>query len=107
MISSVYTGAIFLLQISIIFYVRLILKALEYVPIVLEAERRAALSNKEEEYLLKEAAKDEVPDPIFGPPDRKIMATGELFRGPSTGIISEFDIENPGRKFSVEEEKFD
>ncbi|MEH7124208.1 hypothetical protein V7122_05985 [Bacillus sp. JJ1532] len=65
------------------------------------------MSNKEEEFLIKEASKDEVKVPLFGPPDGKIIAVGEMFRGPSTGITSEFDLDNPGRKLREKDERFD
>jgi len=56
------------------------------------------LSNKEEEYLIKKHSKNEVKTPIFGPPDGKIIAAGELFRGPSTGITSEMDLQDAGEQ---------
>jgi hypothetical protein len=65
------------------------------------------LSNKEEEFLLNEANKDQMKIPIFEAPDGKIMATGDMFRGPYTGISSEIDLNNPGNKLSEKEEKFD
>ncbi|QED49075.1 hypothetical protein [Cytobacillus dafuensis] len=65
------------------------------------------MSNREEDFLIKEATKNEIKIPVFGPPDGKIMATGEIFRGPSTGITSEFDLENPGRKLLEKDQKFD
>ncbi|MBY0122867.1 hypothetical protein [Bacillus sp. S/N-304-OC-R1] len=65
------------------------------------------MSNKEEEFLLNEASRNEVPNPLFGPPDGKMIATGELFRGPSTGITSAFDLENPGRNLPEKDELFD
>lgn len=64
------------------------------------------MSNKEEEYLINEASKNEESVPLFGPPDRKIIATGELFRGPSTGITSAFDLKNPGRNLPEKDERF-
>lgn len=65
------------------------------------------MSNNEEEYLINEASKNDVPTSLFGPPDGKIIATGELFRGPSTGITSAFDLENPGRNLPKKDEFFD
>ncbi|KAB2338929.1 hypothetical protein F7731_05140 [Cytobacillus depressus] len=65
------------------------------------------MSNQEEEYLINEATKNEVKVPLFGPPDGKIIATGEMFRGPSTGFISDIDLENPGRKFEKKDKMFD
>ncbi|AND41899.1 MULTISPECIES: hypothetical protein [Cytobacillus] len=65
------------------------------------------MSNKEEEFLLNEASKDEIRIPIFEAPDGKIMATGDMFRGPYTGISSEIDLNNPGNKLSKAEERFD
>ncbi|MBS4191811.1 hypothetical protein KHA94_16605 [Bacillus sp. FJAT-49705] len=65
------------------------------------------MSNKEEDFLIKEATKNEIKIPLFGPPDGKIIATGEMFRGPSTGITSEFDLENPGRQLAEKDQKID
>ncbi|MFE8698143.1 hypothetical protein ACFYKT_17620 [Cytobacillus sp. FJAT-53684] len=65
------------------------------------------MSNKEEEYLLNEALKNETKTPLFEAPDGKILAVGDLFRGPSTGITSDIDLNNPGRKLVEEEVKFD
>ncbi|MCM3707617.1 MULTISPECIES: hypothetical protein [Cytobacillus] len=65
------------------------------------------MSNKEEEFLLNEASKKEIKIPLFEAPDGKIMATGDMFRGPSTGITSEIDLNNPGNKLSRDEVKFD
>lgn len=56
------------------------------------------MSKEEDEYLAREAAKNVVKVPIFGPPDGKILAVGEIFRGPSTGMTSELDLNNPGNK---------
>ncbi|MEW8985804.1 MAG: hypothetical protein AB2401_02130 [Bacillus sp. (in: firmicutes)] len=36
--------------------------------------------------------------PLFEAPDGKILATGDMFRGPSTGFISDLDLNNPGSK---------
>ncbi|MBU8879872.1 hypothetical protein BGM26_12815 [Bacillus sp. FJAT-29790] len=65
------------------------------------------MSIEEDEYLLNEAAKNEVKIPLFEAPDGKILATGEMFRGPYTGINSEIDLNNPGRKLADHEMKFD
>ena len=65
------------------------------------------MSKEEDEFLLREFEKKEEKVPIFGPPDGKILAVGELFRGPSTGITSEIDLNNPGRKLEEREVKLD
>ena len=65
------------------------------------------MSKEEDEFLANEAAKKEVKTPIFGPPDGKILAVGDLFRGPSTGITSELDLNNPGNKLHEEDVKLD
>ncbi|MEK3857609.1 hypothetical protein [Cytobacillus sp. FSL H8-0458] len=65
------------------------------------------MGNKEEEILLNEASKKEIRIPLFEAPDGKIMATGDMFRGPYTGISSDIDLNNPGNKLSRDEEKFD
>ena len=65
------------------------------------------MSKEEDQYLANEAAKKEVKAPLFGPPDGKILAVGDLFRGPSTGITSELDLNNPGKKLPDEEVKLD
>ncbi|MCA1032507.1 hypothetical protein LCL95_15835 [Bacillus timonensis] len=36
--------------------------------------------------------------PFFDAPDDKILAF-DMFRGPTTGVSSEFDLDNPSRKF--------
>ncbi|MDF2904128.1 MAG: hypothetical protein K0S25_1766 [Bacillus sp. (in: firmicutes)] len=41
--------------------------------------------------------------PLFEAPDRKILATGDMFRGPSTGITSDLDLDNPGRNLPEED----
>lgn len=58
------------------------------------------MGNKEEEILLNEASKKEIRIPLFEAPDGKIMATGDMFRGPYTGISSDIDLNNPGNKLS-------
>ncbi|GLB58629.1 hypothetical protein [Cytobacillus sp. NCCP-133] len=65
------------------------------------------MSKKEEEFLLNEASKDQIKIPLFETPDGKIMATGDMFRGPYTGISSEIDLNNPGNKLSKKDEMFD
>lgn len=65
------------------------------------------MSSKEEKFLLNEASKNEMKIPIFEAPDGKIMATGDMFRGPYTGISSEVDLNNPGNKLNEKEDKFD
>lgn len=65
------------------------------------------MSKEEDEFIANEAAKKEVKIPIFGPPDGKIIAVGDLFRGPSTGVTSEFDLNNPGNKLHEKEVKLD
>jgi hypothetical protein len=47
----------------------------------------------------------EVKAPYFDAPDDKILAF-DMFRGPSMGILSNFDLENPGRKQN-ENQQFD
>ena len=65
------------------------------------------MSNKEEEYLINEATKDEIKTPLFEAPDGKILAVGDLFRGPSTGISSDIALNNPGRKQEEKEVRYD
>ncbi|MGN7401301.1 hypothetical protein ACTHO0_15750 [Cytobacillus praedii] len=65
------------------------------------------MSNKEEESLINEATKDEIKTPLFEAPDGKILAVGDLFRGPSTGISSDIDLNNPGRKLEEKEVRYD
>lgn len=65
------------------------------------------MSNQEEEYLLNEANKNKIRIPIFDAPDGKIMATGDMFRGPYTGISSEIDLNNPGQKLNKKDEDMD
>ncbi|WP_445489300.1 hypothetical protein [Niallia sp. 03133] len=61
------------------------------------------MSKSEEEYLL-EQNKEEI-SPFFEAPDKKILATGDLFRGPDTGITSNIDLNNPGQKLMTAEDK--
>ncbi len=65
------------------------------------------MGKKEEEFLLNEANKNQVKIPLFEAPEGKIMAIGDMFRGPYTGISSEIDLNNPGNKLNEREEKFD
>lgn len=39
--------------------------------------------------------------PFFDANDHKILAF-DMFRGPSTGFYSEFDLSNPGRRLETE-----
>jgi hypothetical protein len=64
------------------------------------------MANKEEEYLLKQAGGD-TKVPLFEAADGKILATGDLFRGPYTGFTSDLDLNNPGNKLAPREEKYD
>jgi hypothetical protein len=64
------------------------------------------MSNKEEEKLLREN-KTEVGAPYFEAPDKKILATGDMFRGPYTGVTSEIDLDNPGRPLNKKDELVD
>jgi hypothetical protein len=64
------------------------------------------MANKEEEFLLSQAA-DRTKTPIFEAPEGKIMATGDQFRGPYTGITSDIDLNNPGNKLVNKDEMFD
>lgn len=41
--------------------------------------------------------------PLFDAPDGKILATGDMFRGPSTGFTSDLDLSNPGRNLPEED----
>jgi hypothetical protein len=41
--------------------------------------------------------------PIFEAADGKILATGDMFRGPHTGFASDFDLNNPGRNLAKED----
>jgi len=41
--------------------------------------------------------------PLFEAPDEKILATGDMFRGPSTGFTSDLDLSNPGRNLPEED----
>lgn len=65
------------------------------------------MSNKEEELLLNKASKNKGKTPIFDAPEGKILAIGDMFRGPYTGITSDIDLENPGQKLVKQEEYSD
>lgn len=41
--------------------------------------------------------------PLFDAPDGKILATGDMFRGPSTGFTSDLDLNNPGENLPPED----
>jgi hypothetical protein len=64
------------------------------------------MANKEEEFLLQQAG-DDIKTPLFEAPEGKIMATGDQFRGPYTGISSDLDLKNPGNKLTSKDEFFD
>ncbi|GKU84782.1 hypothetical protein [Niallia sp. NCCP-28] len=63
------------------------------------------MSKSEEEYLLEQHPSDV--KPFFEAPDRKILATGDMFRGPYTGISSDMDLNNPGKKLMTSEDKLE
>ncbi|MBP3039790.1 hypothetical protein J9303_09865 [Bacillaceae bacterium Marseille-Q3522] len=65
------------------------------------------MNNKEIETLLIEKNLKKEETPIFNAPDHKILATGEMFRGPSTGITSDIDLDNPGRKLPEKDVSLD
>ncbi|MCA1042613.1 hypothetical protein LCM00_24315 [Bacillus infantis] len=56
------------------------------------------MANQEEEFLLREKQGTGGKLPLFGPADGKILATGDMFRGPYTGITSDIDLNNPGNR---------
>ena len=62
------------------------------------------MSKSEEEFLIEQAAKGA--NPLFDAPDKKILAT-DFFRGPYTGLFSDFDINNPGNKLMTSEDKLE
>ncbi|SFB18575.1 MULTISPECIES: hypothetical protein [unclassified Bacillus (in: firmicutes)] len=64
------------------------------------------MANKEEEFLLREKEL-ELGTPLFDTPDGKILAVGDMFRGPSPGFLSEIDLNNPGQKLKERDERFD
>lgn len=61
----------------------------------------------EENQSFKKARENQENTPLFEAPDRKILAVGDMFRGPYTGITSDIDLNNPGRKLTVEEKDMD
>ncbi|MED4036554.1 hypothetical protein [Niallia taxi] len=62
------------------------------------------MSKSEEEYLLEQNQKD--PNPYFDAPDKKILTT-DIFRGPNTGMFSDFDLNNPGQKLMTDRDKLE
>ncbi|MGD6840896.1 hypothetical protein ACQCVH_00120 [Bacillus infantis] len=56
------------------------------------------MANQEEEFLLREKHDAGGKLPLFGPADGKILATGDMFRGPYTGVASDIDLNNPGNR---------
>jgi hypothetical protein len=64
------------------------------------------VSNQEEEKLLNKNRQD-IRQPLFEAPDGKTLATGDMFRGPYTGITSEIDLDNPGRKLPEKDDLLD
>lgn len=61
------------------------------------------MANQEEEFLLREKQGTGGKLPLFGPADGKILATGDMFRGPYTGITSDIDLNNPGNRLQNKE----
>lgn len=57
----------------------------------MKAQPGKRLENKEER------------EPLFEAPDGKILATGDMFRGPSTGFTSDLDLNNPGLKLPTDD----
>lgn len=49
------------------------------------------MDNQENEKLIREEK-----EPNLEAPEGKILAVGDMFRGPYTGIASEIDLRNPG-----------
>lgn len=62
------------------------------------------MANQEEEFLLREKQGTGGKLPLFGPADGKILATGDMFRGPYTGITSDIDLHNPGNRLQNKED---
>ncbi|WP_312095709.1 hypothetical protein [Niallia sp.] len=62
------------------------------------------MSKSEEEYLKEQTAKEI--NPFFEAPDQKILAI-DMFRGPYTGFLSDFDLNNPGNKLLTSEDKLE
>ena len=63
------------------------------------------MSKSEKEYLLEQQPIDV--KPFFEAPDKKILATGDMFRGPYMGISSDMDLNNPGQKLMTSEDKLE
>lgn len=63
------------------------------------------LGKSEEEYLLEQQPSDV--KPFFEAPDKKILATGDMFRAPYTGISSDIDLNNPGQRLMTSEDKLE
>lgn len=62
------------------------------------------MSKSEEEYLKEQVAKKI--NPFFEAPDQKMLAV-DMFRGPYTGFLSDFDLNNPGNKLLTNEDKWE
>ncbi|HEO8420116.1 hypothetical protein [Niallia sp. FSL W8-0635] len=62
------------------------------------------MSKSEEEYLNEQTSKKF--NPFFEAPDQKILAV-DMFRGPYTGFLSDFDLNNPGNKLYTSEDKWE
>lgn len=45
--------------------------------------------------------------PLFDAADGKILAVGDMFRGPYTGITSDIALNNPGKRLPVEDDPID
>ncbi|AIE61138.1 hypothetical protein [Bacillus methanolicus] len=61
------------------------------------------MTNEEEKKLMQEHP-EEI-KPFFEAPDGKILAIGDQFRGPYTGIFSDFDLENPSRPLRKKDDR--
>lgn len=61
------------------------------------------MSKREEEYL-KEQIGEEM-NPFFETTDKKVLAI-DVFRGPDTGFLSDFDLKNPGNRLFTSEDKW-
>ncbi|MDE3840015.1 hypothetical protein C0966_11650 [Bacillus methanolicus] len=61
------------------------------------------MTNEEDKKLMQEHP-EEI-KPYFEAPDRKILAIGDQFRGPYTGITSEFDLDNPNRSLPKKDDR--
>ncbi|UQZ77701.1 hypothetical protein C2I17_18585 [Niallia circulans] len=62
------------------------------------------MSKREEEYLKEQIGKEI--NLFFEAPDKKNLAT-DLFRGPDTGVLSDFDLKNPGNRLFTSEDKWE